>query len=1108
MKSKSIPRLFVLASLISTTHSPYLFAETDHINRKTTTESKIRSSVPSPENLIISQKQKATGTVLDQNGDPLIGVNVTVVGTTDGTITDIDGKYSVTAKPGNTIRFSYIGYKPVEVKYNGKDLVVKMEEDSEALEEVVVTGYGGVQKAKTLTASAVNVKMESIAKLPVTSVSDGLGGRVTGITSQSKSGAPGETTKIWIRGGDKILYVIDDVVMETDQGEIFFNRLRPDDIASMSVLKDASATAIYGPRANDGVIVVNTKRGTAGQVDIVVNQKLSIMTPSYRPKVMSTWDYANTKNELYAASFMENPAYNDTEMSKYYMGHLNQQGKSRQEILGLVNDKYGLGYTMDEINDLFNPYVTQGGDIENYYQTYDPWDFFKHTQPMSQTNVSVRGGSERVRYYSSLGYLTQKGISDSFGYDQYNAMINSESFLLKDKSLRFTLNLNGIMSDMKRPAAGDNVFNEALFANSDKPNRPQNWTTGLNRAGGPDAMLRTGFNDTHDYRLQASTSLRWELPWVKGLAISGSVNFNTSYTMNKAFSHDQEDVFSNPSSTKPNNYNPDNANVSQSWNNYLLSTGIIQAEYNRSFGKHNLSAMANYQSQNRTQNSTSVKAKGYPTTFVPQIESGTTFVSKSGSEVKWASSSYIGRASYDYAGKYLLQYSLSYNGTLNFSPKKRWGLFQAISGGWVLTEEHFIKSILNKDILNMIKIRAGYGIVGDDNGTKPFSYMNQYKQTSSNVLFGENMAANAAWYESLVANDLKWSSSRQFSAGVDFALLRDRLSGSIDTYLYKNNGDPMNMNQDLIYTPILGMPNTPQINAPYETTRKGGFEIALNWNDRIGDFFYRVGGTYSFWDKRVTRHTSKSTDWYYRGLDNIGNRNMQEVYYASWVTDGLFGSLDEMYNSYLHFSRNHNTGTFKMQDLNGDGILNIGDYAWNNRAGTTPLSLYGITLGGQWKGFDFEIFFQGAANVTGSMPSPMRSQQDFYWNYGKYFFQESYLPSNGNVDANLPLPVNSGQGWGYNFVDRWVYDASYFKLKNISFRYDLKRDVLKNVDFIKGLDVSFIINNVYTWVNGNYPLKGMSDPEYIPTESIWGSSGKLGGYPTQRSYTLGLTLTL
>ncbi|HAC22527.1 MAG TPA: SusC/RagA family TonB-linked outer membrane protein [Porphyromonadaceae bacterium] len=1067
---------------------------------------KVLFSVPSSESLLVAQKQKATGTVLDQNGDPLIGVNVIVVGTTDGTITDIDGKFSVTATSGNTLRFSYIGYKPVEMKYTGKDLVVKMEEDSEALEEVVVTGYGGVQKAKTLTASAVNVKMESIAKLPVTSVSDGLGGRVTGITSQSKSGAPGETTKIWIRGGDQILYVIDDVVMETSQGEIFFNRLRPDDIASMSVLKDASATAIYGPRANNGVIVVNTKRGTAGQLDIVVNQKLSIMTPSYRPKVMSTWDYANTKNELYAANFMENPAYNDTEMSKYYMGHLNQQGKSRQEILGLVNDKYGLGYTMDEINDLFNPYVTQGGDIENYYQTYDPWDFFNHTQPMSQTNVSVRGGSDRIRYYSSLGYLTQKGISDTFGYDQYNAMINSESFLLKDKSLRFTLNLNGIMSDMKRPAAGDNVFNSALFERSDRPNLPQNWTTGLNRAGGPDAMLRTGFNDTHDYRLQSSASLRWDLPWVKGLAVSGSVNFNTSYTMRKSFSHDQEDVFSNPASTTPNNYNPDNANVWQQWSNYLLTTSILQIDYNKSIGKHNFSAMVNYQSQNRTRNSTAVKAKGYPTTYVPQIDAGTTFVEKRGTEEKWGSSSYIGRITYDYGGKYLFQYSANYNGSLSYSPKKRWGFFQAGSAGWVMTEESFIKDNMNKDLINMIKIRAGYGVVGGEIGS-PFSFMNQYDQAGL-VLLGENMAANAAWKEKHVANDLTWSNSKQLSAGVDFALLKDRLSGSFDTYLYKNNGAAMDMNQDLIYTPILGMPNTPQINAPFETSRKGGIEVSLNWTDRIGEVSYRIGGNYSYWDQRVTRHASKSTDWYYNGLDNIGRRAMQGVYYASWVTDGLFGSLDQMYDSYLHFSRNHNTGTFIMQDLNGDGILNIGDYAWNNRAGSTPLSLYGITLGGEWKGFDFEIFFQGAANVTGSMPSPMRSQQDFYWNYGKYFFQESYLPSNGNVDANLPLPVNSGQGWGYNYVDRWVYDASYFKLKNISLRYNLKRDVLRNVNVIKGLDVSFIINNVYTWVNGNYPLKGMSDPEYIPTESIWGDSGKLGGYPTQRSYTLGLTLTL
>lgn len=1057
---------------------------------------------------IAQQKTKVTGTVTDPLG-PVTGASVFVKGTTNGTITDIDGNYSLDVTKGQTIQVSFVGYIAQEIKYTGQPtLNVNLVEDSQKIEEVVVLGYGGNQKAKTLTAAAVTVKMDQIIKLPVTSISDGLGGRVTGVTTQSRSGAPGETTKIWIRGGDKILYVIDDVVLETAQGEIFFNRLRPDDIASMSILKDASATAIYGPRANDGVVVVSTKRGASGSLDVTFNQKVSIMTPSYRPKPMNIYDQVSRMNDVYAANFEENPYKNNTEMSKYYMGYLNQEGRSRQEITDMVNQRYDMGYSLQDVNDLFNPFTTQGGNIEDYYQSYDPWEYFNHTQPMYQTNLSVRGGGERVKYYSSLGYMNQKGISDTYGYEQINAMLNTEALLLNDKSLKFTLNLNGVVSTKKRPAAGDELFNKILFNDGDLANRPRNWSTGLNRPNSSDSFLRTGFDNVDDNRLQANMGLKWNLPWVQGLAVSANVNFNTSYSMNKAFNHPQVDVFSNPSSTSSNTFTANDANVFQKWDNYKLTTGIFQAEYARSFGKHNITAMANYQSQVRNVNFTQIKMKGYPTTFVPQIGAGTTFDSKDGGETKWGSASFVGRATYDYANKYLLSYSANYNASLSYSPEKRWGFFQAVSAGWVLTEEAFIKDIINPAILNSLKIRGSYGIVGGETA-EPFSYKNQYNQDDKNkiLLLGEGMSANAAWRESLVANDLSWSKSRQLGGGIDFSMLKERLIGAFDTYLYMNHGDAMDMNQELVYTPILGMPNDPKINAPFETSRKGGIEFSLNWRDVIGDFNYRLGVTYSYWDQRVTRHPSKETDWYYSNMSSLGKRDLQDTYHQTYITNGLYNSYSDMYNSLLHGTRNYNLGTVRVSDLNRDGVLDGGDYEWMDKAGDTPQTLYGVTLGGGWKGLDFELFFQGAANVTGSMPSTLRGQQHYLSSYGKYFLEHSYVQGQDNSDVTLPHPSNFPQSWGGNYIDWWVYDASYVKLKNISVRYDLKRDVLKRVSYIKGLDVSFIVTNAFTWVNKNYPLKNLSDPEYIPAQSIWGGN-KLGSYPTQRSYTLGVTVTL
>lgn len=1068
-----------------------------------------------PDANISQQNGKVTGTVEDEFG-PVAGASVVVKGTTNGNITDMDGHFTLEGvKTGSIIQVSFIGYTTQEIKYHGEASInVKLVEDSQKLDEVVITGFSGVQKTKTLTAAAVNVKMESIAKLPVTSPGDGLGGRVSGIISQARSGAPGETSKIWIRGGSNILYVIDDVVMETSQGEVFFNRLRPDDIASMSILKDASATAVYGPRASDGVVVVTTKKGQEGQLEISVSQKVTMMTPAYRPKAMSTWDYVNKKNELYAASMAENPAFNATEMSKYYMGYLNGQGYGRQDITNMVNQKYNIGYSLNEVNDLFNPFVTQGKDIENYYGDYDAWDFFDHTQPMTQTNVSVRGGSERVRYYSSLGYMNQSGISDTYNYEQYNVVVNTDAYLLKDKSLKFTLNLNGVMSKKKQPYGSDygsdNLFNTVLMEGSEIFSQPQNWTTGLDKAGGVDALLRTGFRDEDDYRLQSNIGLKWNLPWVEGLSVGGSVNFNYSNSMNKIFKHPQVGVYSSPYATQESSYDPNSANLSQEWKNYSLTTGILQADYIRSFGKHNLSAMINYTSQKRKTNSTMAKKYGYPSIYNPQIEAGATMQDMNGTEGLWGSSSFVGRITYDYDSKYMLQVSANYNGSLCYHPDKRWGFFYAASAGWMLTEEEFIKDIINKDIISSFKIRAGYGVVGQELAS-PFSYMNQYGLSKKdgkayNILLGENMSSNSVWTETNVSSNLTWGESQQFSGGVDFGFFKDRLTGSFDTYLYLNKGEEIDMNPDLTYTPVLGLPNTPKMNAPYVTNHKGGVEFSLNWSDQIGDFTYRVGGNYTYWQQIAVRHASQNVNYYYPNLNDLGKNNVQPTYKTVYQTNGLFTSYQDMYNSYMDAGLNHTLGTFRAQDNNGDGVLNKGDRVVEERGGIVPQSLYGITLGVGWKDLSVEVFFQGAGNVTGDVSSPARSQQSYYHNYGKYLYPESYTPSNP-ITNKLPLPTNADNGWGYSFVDAWVYDASYLKLKNISVSYDLKRRVLKNVSYIKGLDVNFIANNVFTWVKKDNPFHSLMDPEYIPSNSIWGGN-RLGSYPTQRSFTLSATLTL
>lgn len=1105
--NKNSYRVMELAAVALLFCADSAFAGTNSALSSMRAEASSRGAVANFISQGVNQNQQVKGEVLDANGEPIIGASVVVKGTTNGTITDLDGLFSLSnVKKGTIIQISFVGYETQEVKYNGNDLKVVLQEDAQTLGEVVVTGYGGVQKAKTMTASASVVKVTELAKLPVSSMTEGLGGRVTGVITQQPSGAPGENARIWIRGGQNILYVIDDVVMDSGQGNEFFNRLRPDDIASMSVLKDAAATAVYGPRAANGVVVIATKRGQDGAPSITLNQKISIMTPAYRPKGMSSYEFAQARNEVEFADFQEAPSFNDTELSKFYMGDLWQKGYGMEDIHKLVNERYNLGYTLGEVKDLFNPFKTQGGNIQDYYSTYDPWDMFDHVQPMSQTNIGIRGGSERIKYYSSLGYLKQNGISEKFDYEQVNMILNTDAFLLKDKSLKFTLNLNGNTTNNNKPSCGEGVFNNAMYGDW-LPRRPAQWSTGKARQGSVDAQLATGFNNVESYRFQMNAALKWNLPWVQGLSAQASVNFTASNSNGRSFWHDQENVYSAPYATAFSSYNPQNAGLSENWNKQKLLTGIFQVDYSRKFGKHNVAAMVNYQSQVRKSNWSHVQKKGYPTTLAPQIDLGAELVSGGGNASEWGSASYIGRFTYDYDNKYIFQYSANYNGSLSYSPDKRWGYFQAFSLGWVVSDESWFQKIVNPNIINMLKLRGGFGLVGNEVGG-PFSFLNQYSQGGGRILFGDNMSANVGWCETHVANDLEWSSSKQYGIGLDFGMFKDRLNGSFDTFLYLNKGDVMDMSGEMIRADILGMPNIPQINAPFTTSRKGGFEFSLNWQDKIGKVGYRLGVNYSFWDSIVTRHSHTDSDWWTPTFDNIGKRPYGNVVYPyATKTQGLHGSWNNMYNSMLHPNRNPGPGTPAVQDINGDGRVN--DFYVLNAEGSTPHTQYGITVGADWKGFDLELFFQGASGASGAMPSPFRNQQSYMWNYGQYGYKNAYTPSNPDTKAALPIPVAENHGFGYSFIDIWSFDASYLKLKNISLRYDLKKSVMKNLTYIHGCDLSFVVTNAFTWTKSSYPLKDLQDPEFITTgSSIYAGGGTLGSYPTQRSYTFGLTVTL
>ncbi|MDE6451063.1 MAG: hypothetical protein K2L23_01995 [Odoribacter sp.] len=382
------------------------------------------------------------------------------------------------------------------------------------------------------------------------------------------------------------------------------------------------------------------------------------------------------------------------------------------------------------------------------------------------------------------------------------------------------------------------------------------------------------------------------------------------------------------------------------------------------------------------------------------------------------------------------------------------------------------------------------------------------------MLIGNSLSPQVAWYESNVANDLTWSSSRQMTGGVDFGFFKDRLTGSVDLFLYKNRGDAMNMSEKEIRTDILGMPNVPQINAPYETSRKGGVEFSFRWEDKLSDNFrYYVGLNYTFWDERVTRHTDENAWWYCYDNTTLGKREMHDVYWLSTYESAqkLIGSWEEVYNSQIMSIgtnyQNYVPGTIRWTDPSGNGRVDNADMASRNFPGDTPLKMYGINLGGSWKGFELDMFFQGAADVRGTIVSPIRNAEAWFWNYGKVVAQHSYSPSHPDVKAPLAL-ANGNTGMGNFLVDRYAFDASYFKMKSLSLRYNFMETVLKEDKFFKALELSFTATNLFTVTKKSYPYKNLADPEFVTTSgNMYGGNGNLGGYPTQRGFTFGLTAT-
>lgn len=1036
------------------------------------------------EGAVVQQdKVKIEGTVYDSSGEPIIGANVVEKGTMNGIITDIDGKFFLDVASNATLMVSYIGYKTEEVAVaNKRSLSITLKEDSETLEEVVVVGYG-TQKKVNLTGAVSQVTSKVLENRPITNLGQGLQGVVPNLNISFDGGDPNAEAAMNIRGlasisgeGSSPLVMVDGVQMN-------MNMVNPEDVESVSVLKDASSAAIYGARGAFGVILITTKKGKTDRKPIIeYSGSIQLNTHTYLPDMLSAPDYMDAMNE---SSF-------------------NNNGKNSysDEQVQWVKDYYN-----DPVN---NPvyHIMENGKIfwnsnnDNYKQMLQKW------APTHKHTVNISGGSKAIRFYASAGYMNQEGMfkdaTDIF--KRYNFLSNISADLTSNFRVGFK-------------AAYTHTVYDAPHA---YPGKGVNWWEQMTR-GEPqilypietpdDCPVGGGVPTAHFYNFLTSGSrnvtnkdlsllmgnVEWEL--LKGLKIKG--DFSYRGTNNRQKDVQKEFGFIRDTwATQNNGTFPSSIMAENSRSNYFAAN--IYGEYMASIsGKHNVSLLAGFNQEWETYRKDYTKKEELVSNDVPSINLGTGKVTAQDEEYSWAIRGVFMRLQYDYMNKYLFEMNGRYDGTSKFPHNSRYGFFPSFSIGWRISQENFMGG--THSWLNDLKVRANYGSLGNQNVNGYYPYISKFKVTQQTPFIINGGLPISVTAPGLVSQDLTWETVKSLNWGMDVTVL-GKLTTSFD-WFNRKTVDMLTKGDKL--PSILGASVPRRNNAGMKTT---GWELSVNWRDWLANgFSYDLGLVLSDYQSEITKfdnNPSKLYDDYYVG------KKIGEIW--GYETVGIFQSKEEVAasanQSLLGNGDKWGPGDTHYADLNGDKVIDWGDKTVGNPGdtkvigNTTPRYQFGITANLAWKGFDCNIFIQGIG------------KRDFF-PVGNYFWGQI---SNGgavgtyevyknawradNPDGFYPIWKASSMRYNVKPQTRYLQSGAYARLKNFTVGYTIPTEMTQKARLNK-VRVYFSGQNLFEFTN----MRGDFDPELIGNVDKENSSdvGKVGEfYPLQRSILFGLQLSL
>lgn len=1033
-------------------------------------------------NPVIQQGQRLTGTVFDVKGEPLIGVNVLVKNSSTGAITDVDGKFAIERVPSDAvIVISYIGYITQEINVGNRSVInITLVEDAQTLDEVVVVGYGSFKKSD-LTGAISQVKGEDLVNLPMRSAGDALQGKAAGVMVTATSGSPGAVGTIRIRGvgtvnGNDPLYVVDGL----PQSDI--NWLNARDIESIEVLKDASAQAIYGARAANGVILISTKRGESGSVyrsSIEFDMNIGFQTIGKEYDMLDAAGFMEYKNRAYTNG--NQPLLEDFATPE-----------KREQILSFLDKNGGRAGTnwWDEVNQT-------GFDA-----------------PTQNYNLAFSGGMDKLRYRASFSYTDMQGILRGSEYQRLTGRLNLDNEVTKWLTLSSGISVSydqrrnlteqdvysgtvfsSLAADPITPVYRDNLvdipdFMSGRIMDGYEPTNPWSRYTGVLYSNKPNTVAQADRNallKMKDYQTKANVSADVKLfPF---LTFKSSIALDLRRREWNGFApkyyldgdEKETDAYVNVS-----HYNTDY------WvfDNYLT--------FNKTFDRHSINVMAGTSAEKtRFEAVTATKAGMVNNEKSQQIlNAGTKNPGASGYVTINSLNSYFGRVFYSYDNKYMVTGNIRWDGSSRFPKGNRWGVFPSVSGGWNFSEESFLKST---DWLYQGKLRVGWGQIGNQE-TWNAVYQNTFAN-SGYYIFGSSNDYYLSGLRNQVGNpDLTWEKTSQLDIGLDLAFLKGSLRATFD-YFERKTSDM------LIQLPLpqsLGLPNTPWVNAG--SVRNRGVELSVAYDGKVGkDFAYHINGNISTYRNEVTdlKGSTIGGTGVHLGYFNYTMTEEGEPigYFYGYKTDGVFqtqAEIDNYVNNGSVVMPNAKPGDLKYKDLNNDG--SIGEEDRTMIGNPHPDFTFGLTLGAEYKNFDFTLFFQGS--IGNDIMNIVK--YDLYSGTGWYNAPKDILTTfwNGAGSTNKNFGIDSDARMNSQVSDWCIEDGSYVRLKNIQIGYTLPASLTKKIT-INNLRVFVAAQNLFT-ITGYSGL----DPEIGHATSPLYQGIDVGYYPQPRTFMFGLSMKL